>query len=694
MLWVTLCLTPLLCGAQTVDFEVRATTLSNALGKLGRQTGRVYRPSKELAGEIVCMQIRRTPLAELESRLAKVLDAAWIDDGATLRLERSPQRLAELKKIEYEKRQVWLKELFDRKAKELALMKHPNLQAENFLAAVKSLERKVAERTTGGLSFDGPRLAAPASILANALVIDLGADAIAALAPDQVHVFSSSPTKAQKSLGNHARAPIRDFELAEARLADLIPANKPYGDLLEDVYTTQSESDPFGKVLLKVYPRGRIVSFNAHVYSKSGKQRSWGLAGTYHMGDDPWTREATAGVGIKSVKVRLSEGSAALDAIGPYSLDAPLWLEEQLTLPWSEVSQTQRKILLNPETIDPLSMHVTDACLQLAAQRNENLIAYLSDDMVRAARMATKDDQIDLAHFQAIAKSNGTLFKSSENWLEIKPESVLAAAQRRMPRAPLGKLLRQVVATGFTDLEPLCRFHYESENRAFGSVIVRMYRNALKSRGFPGFGMEDSHGPDVYFALGSLSPSQWGTLRQGGFVPIGRMPNLQRSVVTEWMSKSPYLETDPAANVPDLFKQPTEFAPQGLPANAVLSCTNSEKLVLRSVHKITKPDGSTFEGSIEPVGRTADEMTRGFAKGGYYKSVEHFVSSIRNSKFEFARRRDISFRLLVLPTHWIDEKFVGVPQNPLVAEFDKLPEDIRKEIVGSFERHFRDRGTG
>jgi len=694
MLWVALCLTPLLCSAQNVDFEVRATTLSNALGKLGRQTGRVYVPSKELASEIVCMQIRRTPLAELESRLAKVLDAAWIDDGTTLRLQRSPQRLAELKQIEYEKRQVWLKELFDRKAKELALMSHPDHQAQNFLAAIKTLERKIAERTTGGLSLDGPRLAAPASILANALVIDLGADAIAALASDQVHVFSSAPTRAQKSLGTRSRALIRDFELAEARLADLIPANKPMGALLEDVYSRQSESDPVGKILLKVYPRGRIVSFNTHIFSKSGKQRSWGLAGTYHMGDDPWTREAVAGAGIKSVKVPLSEGSAALEAIAPYSLDRPLWLDEQPVLPWSEVSETQRKILLNPETIDPLSMHVTDACQQLAAETNQNLIAYLSDDMVRAGRMATKEGQIDLAHFQAIAKSNGTSFKSSEKWLEIKPESVLAAAQRRMPRAPLGKLLRQVVSTGSTDLELLSRFHFESENRAFGSVIVRMYRHALKSRGFPGFGMEDSHSSDVYFALGSLSSAQWRTLRQGGTVSIGQMPNFQRSAAAEWMNRSPYLETDPVANVSDLFKQPTEFAPLGLPANALLTCTNSENLVLRSVHEITKPDGSMVEGSIEPIGRTPDEMTRGFAQGGYYKSAEHFASSIRKSKFEFARRGDISFRLLILPTHWIDETFVGVPQNPRIAEFDKLPEAIQKEILGSFERHFRDRGTG
>ena len=691
MAWTAICLLPLLQTSTKVDFEIRATTLPNVLGKLSKQVGRAYVPSSELAGEILCIRVRGIALSDLENQIADTLDAEWITEGETRRLSRTPRIVQGLSRIELKAREKWLEELFDRKAKELAQLNTPFDQADGFLRAQKALEEKIAGNPQG-ISLDGPRLAAPASILANALVIDLGAQAIAALPSGHSYVFASSPNGAQRPLGRRASVLIKEFEQAEARLADLLPDRAPDGALVSDVYTRHPESDPVGKVLVTVYPRGRIVSFNSSIYSKSGKLRSWGLAGTYFMGDDPWTRETVAGTGAKPVNADLSIGSRELDTIAPFQLDTPLFMQELVKEPWTATTETQRKILLNPETVDPLSLHVTDACFALAEHKGQNLIAYLSDDMVRAARMASKGESIDLTRFQAIATTNGTSFQSKAACLVVKPKSVLAATDRRLPRAPFGRFLRNVVEAGGTELEPLSRFHFESNNTAFYSVLVRMYRNALASRGIPGMTGEESHAPEVYCALGSLAPSQWLAVNRGNTLDIGRMPQSQKSQFARWVRYTPYLETAP--QVPDLLKQPTEFAPLGLPAGAQLSSKESEGLVLRTITRMRKPDGTESEIILNRLGSTIEEMTGGYARSRYYKSVEDFTRQIRKSKLEYSTRRDRKFRFQILPGHWIEESFFGSPRNAKVAEFDKLPEQIKLDVLSSFERQFRDRDGG
>lgn len=677
-----------------IDFEVRATSLTNALGKLSRVTGTTYQPSAELQGEVVCIRVKNVTVSDLTKRLADTVTAVWVQDGDKMILRRTPEQVKEIEQKIFVARRNHLRKLFEAKAKELSALNTPEAQAENFTKALKALNDKIAENPRG-LSLDGPRLAAPVSTLANLLAIDLGADTIAAIPQMERRTFTLSPNRAQFALGPNAKKLIQNYEEAETQLTPLIGGNQPkdgmVSGLLDDIYDRSTAGEPIGKVFLNVSNRGRITSLNVLVFTASGKQRSWGLAGTYHMGDDPWKEEREAGQGKAADWTSLSEGSREFFAIAAKEPNVSQFPGEQDVRPWSELSDTAKKILLNPETVEPLSLTATDATYALATQDRPNVIAYMSDSMVEAANLSSKDEKLDLTRFRALLPTKGHRLAQSAGWIVITPTYATTATQYRLNRNALGKFMKRSAQVGNVELEHYCRYQFEAGEPVQYSYIERLYRRTAENFGVQPMAEQNAHAHAAYAALGSLNSVQWKNLRAGNSLRFGQLPTPQRMAGEKWIIDwNVYLQTSP--NVVDLLKQPSEFAVNGLSRNTTLSSTSGPKLVLRSYGKIRGMDGKERMGSLEFFGQTAAEHASGFARGGYYKSVEQFKTEISLGQFECAERDDLTVTLQFLDTHWIEETFRGSPRNAKIVTFDKLPESVKREFIETFEKEFRARG--
>ncbi len=679
-----------------VDFQVRATTLSTALGKLSRQTGQTFVPSPEIQNEIVCVKVQGVKLSELTDRLAQVVTAAWIQDGDKQILRRTPEQIREMEQQAFIARRDRLQKLFDAKAKELAALATPHAQAETFLKAIQTLNDQAAANPQG-LSLDGPRLAAPVSTLANLLAIDLGADVIAAIPEGEKRVFTQKPNRAQFALGPNAAGIIRNYEDAEAQLTSLVntPSSNQSGwgqGLLDDIFDRKLASEPLGKIHLVVSNRGRSTSFNASVFNKSGIQRSWGLAGSYFLGDDPRQEEREAGQGKSPEWVTISEGTR--EFVKHAELEPNVFGFPKPARSWSELSDAAKKIILNPETIDPLSLAATDAVYHLATAPSPNVVAYLGDAMADA-RLAVEEGKMNLTRLKALLPVKGHKVAQSRGWTMVQPTSALSVTRFRMSRTAMGTFLRRVASAGHIDLESYCRYHFQAGGAIQYSVVERLYRRTLENYGVIPLGDQSSHSHISYAALGSLNSTQWKNILAGNPIRFGQLPAPQRVAGERWILGDSYnLKTEPSIQVSDLMMQPTEFAPNGLSRDTLLSASVDSNYVLRSINKIRDASGREYEGSMEPTGKTAMQRASAFAKGGYYKSVEHFREDISKGKWECAERTDVTFRFQFLDTHWIEEAFRGAPSNVKVLTFDKLPQSVQKEFLETFEREFKARSAG
>lgn len=679
----------LLAGQQPkIDFEVKATSLINALGKLSRVTGTTLKPEPAMAQEIVCVRVKGVQTQDLLNKIAEATRCEWREqDGAKI-LYRPAELTQKFKDDEYKARVAFYKRILEPKRKELEKLGTPYEQAQAFIAAMEKIEKQIEEHPMG-VSLDGPRLASPASTLVLRLALALGPEALAKCPEGGTTTFANDPTRAELPLGLAAQGYVKDYLEAETKLRDLLP-EKPSQFLhgvVDDIFKAARMDDGVGKVLFTVRPSGRFLSLGVNVYTEKGQMRDWGFTNSYQLGEDPWAKERTAAAGDKPVWVDLSPVSADYAESCEPQPEIARFPGERKIKPWSALSDTMKKVLQNPEEIDPLSLIPTEGCYAIA--EDGPMVAYLSDNAENAGRKSVKDGRLNLARFRALLKDSGHAVLSKDGWTLVQPTSPLFVLRIRLPRPALGRFVRGTVSAGDIGLELYSRFHFEGGPLA-GSLIGSLYRKTLTLYGLSEMPEIESHAHEVYATLGGLSQNQWQLLRRGEEIRIGQAPSAQKSAADAWMKNGAYyLRTDPEANVPDLFEQWTEYAPSGLPAQAMLSAADKNIHTFRTMTMIKYPDGSMREDSMDP-GRGSDPavIAKAYAKGGYYKSWEQCLGDMRKSKFQVMERTAFTVRLRLLPTHMIEETFYG-PTDPKILKYDDWPEPMRREFEETFKREFK-----
>ncbi|MBN9503587.1 MAG: hypothetical protein BGO01_16590 [Armatimonadetes bacterium 55-13] len=680
---------------QKIDFEVRATTVANALGKLSRISGQVYKPEDKLASEIICARAKQVSADEFADKLAEAMQCEWRTTDQGKILFRSEEKTRELEESRIQAQMKYLDKLFEPKRRELEKIGTPYDQALKLTKAIKDLEDRIAEKPKG-MSLDGPRLAAPSSTLTTQLMLGIPLRTLASLPEGRMTVFANEPNRAQLPLGKEAGAQINNFELAESQAAGLLPQKRPEGiaaGLLDDIYASVTNPDGVGKVLFTARRQGRFMTFNTSIYSGKGKLRSWGFTSTYQLGDDSFSAERQAGAQVRPAWVKLSPGSVAFLEIANLEPDVSQF-EHEVKDKQEGPSDAGMKILLHPDEIDPLSLATTDGCNALADREGKPYVAYLSDSSERAGRLAAEDGKLNLSRFEALLKNSGHRISTKDGWLTIANTSPLFCQIYRLPRAPLGRFLRLAAQAGAIDLEPLCRFHYEAGFPAMSSSLERLYRKSLTDAGVMPLGGQESHSHDSFAALGALTPNQWQELRRGGAIRLGQTPARIRKFEDDWLLQGTlWLRANPSEPIPDLYQQATEFAPGGMPAGAMLRLKLSDIAALNPINQMKLLDGRTIVGySGDGRGYSLQQTAKGYATGGYYKSWNECLDSMRRGRFQIFRRTDYEFILDALPTHRFTETFSGAAKDVAIKSFDDWPANFRREFEEIFKREFKGGG--
>ncbi len=683
-------------SAPTIDFEVRATTLTNALGKLSRITGKTYRAEERMAAEIVCIKANRITPEDLAAKIAEATDCEWRDTNGTQVLFRSAVKDQEFTQAEIAANERNLAKLFKPKREELSKKATAYDQAQGFLKALKALEDKMAENPRG-INLDGPRLAAPSSLLVTQLALDIGESTLAALPPEQTIVFSNHPTVAQRPFGPNADAYIRRFQDAEQHLKTLLPEDRPKGvasGLLDDIYESVGLGDSVGKVLMTVSRRGRSMFFGLTVYTPEGKTKCWGFNSTHNLGDDYYAREQAAGAGQEPKWVTLSPASKLYADYAEKQPDISSF-EGAETHPWTSMPPTAQKLFQNPEELDPLSFAVTDGCFALADAKATPMVAYLSDSQERATRAAIKDGKLNLTRFEALLKETGLRQQQSDGWLMMKSGYPNNTRRYRLSRPALGRFMRATVAAGAIDLYNYGRFNFEAGMPIQYSSIGRSYRKTLTNYGIGNLPDIESHGYQSFAVLGSFAPGQWQSLLRGTEFRVGQGVAGQRGAATELMKELGAAEVVSSPDIPDLLKGWTEFSPRGLPRDAAIRIESKSVLAIRNYVKIRQPDGSTKEGFMDMgIGNTPAQMASAYAKGGYYRSLDQALTEMKKARYQIFERSEITMWVGLLPSHTLKERFLSSPSNPRIVSYDGWPQAAKEEFESTFRRDFKPRSGG
>ncbi len=691
--WAILAAASILQGQQSIDFECRAATLSNVLGKLSRMTGKTFRAEQAMAGEVVCIKAEKVELSDLLKKLAEATSCEWRQDQDVQFLYRPKEVTAKYEKSDHEARVAWLKKLIEPISKSLAKVSKPYDRAQAFVEAIKALNKRIEERPMG-VSLDGPRLAAPASILTQQLLIDLDPELLVSVPPGENWTFSNLPTSAQRPLGKNSEKYIREYIETEAQLGGMLPELPQDGmmnGLLDDLFSSAKSTEGVGKVLFNVRNSGSVMSFGCTVYTERGNVRSWGFTNTYQLGDNPWERERNAGINEKPVLVDLSEGSALFAKYADPEPDVARFPGERKSKPWEELPSTMKKLLRAPDEFDPLSFATTDGCLAMAGEAGKSMIAYLADGTEKAGSLSIKDGKLNLAKFKATLKVKGAEPQDSGSWMLIKPRNPIYATRYRLPRAALARFMKAAVDSRSITIETYSRLHFEGGMPMVFSSIARLYRKTLTLFGATEMADIDGHSAEAYRCIGSLSSLQWRELYNGGSIRIGGSTQETRNAAESWMRNGAIgLVMDPKAKLPELMEHWTEFAPNGLPQQAYLTLSEKAIAGIDPVNKILQPDGSMIE-DVMGMGRGTEPavLASAWAKGGYYKSFEQMRESLSKSKFQYTERTDLTFKLFLLPTHRMDETFSGSPTVTRRSTYDELPESVRKEFEETFKRELK-----
>lgn len=680
-----------------IDFECRATSLSNALGKLSRITGTQYRAEPLMAQEIVCISAKNVEIDNLITKIAETTSCRWKEDNGVQVLYRPKEVTDELNAKDIEDRIAYLNKLFEPRRKELAKLKEPYERAKGFVEAMAKLKQQASENPRG-LSLDGPRLASPASILALQLMLDTDPKLIAAAPEGETVTFSNKPTSAQLPLGKNAQQYIKEYIETETQLGGMLDEQTPAGPasgILDDVFRSAKMADGVGKVHFTIRRSGRITSFGTTVYTELGKVRSWGFTNTYSLGDDPWKADREAGANDKPQWIPLSEGSALLDRYQEEEPDVAHFAFEVDRKPWETLPNTLKKILQTPDEIDPLSLSTTDGCLAIAEQNSTPLIAYLADANERAGRLAAKDGKLNLTRFKALLKVSSAQIDNENGWTTIKPRNALYATRYRLSRPAFARFMKSVIPARSITLESYSRFHYEAGLPLIYSSIARLYRKTLTKYGASEIADIDSHSPEAYRCLGALTQAQWKSLLDGESVRVGDGTLGLRKTAEAWMKNGPIgLILDPKANLPEIYENWTEYSPLGLPIGANMVAGFKPVQALDLVTKVQMPDGSLKE-DVMGMGRgwEASEIAKSWAKGGHYKTFEQLKTSLANSNFQYTERSDLKVVLYLLPTHRLEEVFLGAPTTTKRMPYDQLPENVRKDFEEAFKRELKSGGS-
>ncbi len=555
LLGCILALTPQADEVKTVSIDSAGLTVEEILAKVREQSGLEVYAGNVATNRIVAV-VPSLPSKIFLERLAWALDAEWQPYGKGVRLERTPSQFAASRSRAYAARLTGIRLGLSQAAKSFSRLsnfsqKEMDKKVEQAMEEFRrqyskfrgNEEDKIVNLSSGGN---------PAYIILQEVLLKMPAKTLADLNPKLRTVFSTSPTRFQRSIP-FAISSVEDFLAARKTMAET--AKKVRSMTSARVYTgVQGEDkkiDGIGKILVRVGGDGRrdYVQMDILVANTAGELIGQANCGIYARTTE--NRPST----LPNFNVTARPDSMKLAKALIYGNRESTSIEYDViypSTPWKldETCRQVEDILIDPVTHEPLSYGATDVVQAAAEKLKKPVIAYISDD--HYSRLVNLQQQKQI-NFNSFIQPSDVEVQNGDCFL-IRPADLDEAVNSQWDRTRLKTLLEKVRKVGYLRLSDLIDYrkgrvgtiNYGSSDFRWIGACSQVISNQMTNTNQDSLDVLSAFGwTSDRFAAGTVNIpfAQWPQSVKGKFqelvesgrfrVNVGRQTELQQHEPTE-----------------------------------------------------------------------------------------------------------------------------------------------------------------
>lgn len=437
---------------QPVSFHQPAAPLSRLLVDLGKAASVDLAASPSSAADVAVLDCSAKPLKIVLAKLAELDGGEWQTFGKQIRLVRTP-RLA--KAEEDRERTERAKDV----ATEIAALQG-NSKSELTASAADKLAAKLADQgervqqsytpyASGAIeSYRSPMQRALIRTLAL-----LNPKDVSLMAQGDVIVYASNPKRLQLQLPAGEDSVLAQLATEQAIWSESVSKlHLPPSSGPRFANDPLNQADPFisaPKQALLVARRSNSMSPVVYNYYVLDADRSsLGFAQIWLTPESVRQQRALfegAGPSKDEDSLKLTPESLA------YGDAFKVWFTRD---PAADMKLTnlQKKLIANPDTIEPLGLSPTEGLLAKARLTKSDLIGVLPDDLLLSGLLlgATRPT---LTGFLKSATTIGMVdVVDRDGWTVVSPQRPFSCRRERVSRLALGRYLRSIASTGYSTL--------------------------------------------------------------------------------------------------------------------------------------------------------------------------------------------------------------------------------------------------
>ncbi len=561
-----------------IDYETIGEPLRRAVANLAQKTGLKLQVDTSLQDEPVAMRVRGQPVEIVLTQIASGFDAQWATIGDHRELVRATIKVNQLDDQLRKARAQLIRE----QLQQLSVKNVTEAGAQIMAQQYGQLLERTREGPLTSSDIGEFRKLGDQTAEWNLLVKILrrvGADELASLGPGR-YVYSVQPTPTELVIPDLSSADIDDYVAQHNYLASAITKVVPPGAqprVSTSISRADRPLDPDGirPILSLRYDRGSAITLaTLDLYDSKGREFEE-VSHRLDLAVDDVAFQAQRLKAGNGQKLRLS---APLTEI---ATRASLFSAGGLA---PRLSASAEELLITCDKHDPVQLCLGEPLVAVAKSRGENLIATCGDDsffplLFYGLRLdSTKEFNEAVYELTLAARSHETV-SEADGWMIVKPVDPQNSSTTRCNRHALARFMSETATNGYATLEDWAALAADNPQHPSEEFVLTM-RDLLSGSLLS----DQGNDWDAYRLLGSLSDAEWRALAVGDSIPLGALSNDQNDIIRglTYGNTSTYVDTWPPERIPpaasrevpisqSIESQPTEAAPEGVPASGTLN---------------------------------------------------------------------------------------------------------------------------
>lgn len=720
-----------------VTFSTRAARASQVVKALGALAKVDLQVSPQTENEVLVVSVKDVPLIDVMTRIATVASGEWKREGSVYRLVAS-QTVRNLEQRDETAKRIALirKGIESRITNEEKTEKRMAKLAADAAAKSKSISKVEAKPTKKSgeeeNKADEDQAAAPNAAYdehaITELLKEIDPSVLAQVDAGDRIVFSTEPTRTQRSLGQNATEVVNEFIQKHDSTVTATPPDvteqlsglsDQQAEMIKQMMKRQmSKIGQASKALLiassspmAIFGISNSIQLELRIYDSKG---GVAFSGTSTLETDENDFMAKVRAQAEEAAEAAAAGKSPADALKPTvppAKSTPIELsEDSKALEEAaggmkgdkfsmKLGQDLRKKLFSPSIYDPLSFIETDEILAYAKLKGKPLVANLPDQAFGSITTGIGGEKKSLeAYAEEIDKGTVMTSVKDESFTVIKPAFPAKSRVDRLDRVALTTLMQAAREKGVPSLEDLCAYAQVAPNPAQGGVgqtyVMLFVPGAIS------MGLEGMTSWDMLRFYGQLSPEMRASLSNGGKLAISGLTPSQRSLVERmtYGSESQLTVEEPGKKSDDTpfwmrmagigmgtdYKtEPTEVVPNGLPADGFLDLRDTSEPFAAP---IADQDTATL-GIMGVLGPEELGLFKMFRSMAGAEQISAMMPKF--DKLHVGERTLLNFSFHLAPQVSMKQtlKDHHLSKDGTVYSEDNLPSDLQKKVAQREEEY-------